>query len=63
MVVLDFEVWVKDFKVFDLRFGFSMPKPPGVKFWGEFVGITAQNQWSLEFVGGVLNPPTNSNDH
>ena len=22
MVFLDFEVWVKDFKVFDLRFGF-----------------------------------------
>ena len=25
---VNFEVWVKDFKVFDLRFGFSTPKSP-----------------------------------
>ena len=28
VVFFNFEVWVKDFKVFDLRFRFSMPKSP-----------------------------------
>ena len=31
VVVLNFEVWVKDLEVFDLRFGFGMPKSP----WGQ----------------------------
>ena len=28
MVFINFKVWVKDFKLFDLRFGFGMPKSP-----------------------------------
>ena len=31
VVFLNFEVWVKDLEVFDLKFGFSMPKSP----WGQ----------------------------
>ena len=31
VVFLNFEVWVKDLEVFDLRFGFGMPKSP----WGQ----------------------------
>ena len=39
MVFLDFEVWVKDLKVFDLRFGFLLKHcidfTPGTKkTWG-----------------------------
>ena len=32
MVFLHFEVWLNDFKAFDLKFDFGMPKSPGTKF-------------------------------
>ena len=42
---LNFEVWVKDFQVFDLRFGFSTPKSPR----GQILRWGFKTFWSLNF--------------
>ena len=39
MFFLYFEIWVKDFNVFDLRFDFGMPKSPGDQVSGELAGV------------------------
>ena len=50
MIFLDFEVWVKDFKVFDLRFGFL------VKNCIYFHPRNPKNLWGRTLItgGGVI---------